>query len=269
MTIKEMNDRKKELGYSYEQISELSGVPVATVQKVLGGITKSPRYETRKAIENALRTDEDDIYVYDWKKDSSVREAVTYGAKKQGMFTIEDYYALSKDERLELIDGVIYDMSSPTAMHQVITGIIFNKVANYIAKKKGKCIPIISPIDVQLDCDDKTIVQPDVIIVCDRDKIKKGVVYGAPDFAVEVLSPSTRKKDKTLKLHKYLTAGVREYWIIDPKKKTVVVYAQDEEEDYDVFLYGFEHEVPVRIFGEECKINFKEIYDYIAFMYEK
>ena len=268
MTIKEMNDRRKELGYSYERVAELSGVPVGTVQKVLGGITKSPRYETLSALERVLRPVE--YYEYDWKKDSSVREAIsTYGSKKQGMYTVEDYYALSEDERLELIDGVIYNMSSPSSIHQVLTGKIFNKIENYIMGKKGKCIPIISPMDVQLDCDDKTIVQPDVMIVCDRDKIQKGVVYGAPDFVVEVLSPSTLRRDKSLKVSKYMCAGVREYWIVDPKKKNIVVYADDGEEDYDIFIYTFEHEVPVRIFGNECKINFKEIYDYIAFMYEK
>lgn len=267
MTIKEMNERRKELGYSYERVAELSGVPVGTVQKVLGGITKSPRYETLRSLERVLRSS--DEYVYDWEKDTSAREAVSaYGAKKQGMYTVKDYYELSKDERLELIDGVLYNMSSPSSIHQVLTGKIFNKLENYIMEKKGKCIPIISPMDVQLDCDEKTILQPDVMIVCDRDKIKKGVVYGAPDFVVEVLSSSTKRRDKNLKLNKYTCAGVREYWIVDPKKKNIVVYADDGEEDYDILIYTFENEVPVHIFNKECKINFKEIYDYIAFMYE-
>jgi Uma2 family endonuclease len=269
MTIKEMNDRRKELGYSYKHIAELSGVPVGTVQKVLGGITKSPRYETLKALEQALRPIEDDWYYYDWKRDASVRESLTYAGKKQGMYTVEDYYVLSENERMELIDGVIYDMSSPTTIHQVIAGKIYYKLENYIMGKKGQCVPIISPIDVQLDCDDRTILQPDVIVVCDRDKIKKGVVYGGPDFVVEVISPSTRSRDKNLKLDKYMRAGVREYWIVDPKKKNIVVYADDGADDYDIFVYTFEHEVPVRIFDNECKIDFKEIYDYIAFMYEK
>lgn len=269
MTIKQMNERRKELGYSYERVAELSGVPVGTVQKVLGGITKTPRYETLKALERVLQPIEDDMYFYDWKSDSSVREAIAYGAKKQGMYTVEDYYELSKDERLELIDGVIYDMSSPTSIHQVLVGTIYNKIANYIMGKKGKCVPIISPMDVQLDCDDRTILQPDVMIVCDRDKIKKGVVYGAPDFVVEVLSPSTLRRDKTLKIDKYIRAGVREYWIVDPKNKKVVVYIADGEDFYNIYLYTFENEVPVHIFNEECKIDFKEIYDYIAFMYEK
>ena len=267
MTIKEMNDRRKELGYSYERVSELSGVPVGTVQKVLGGITKSPRYETLNALKRVLQSTEE--FEYDWEKDSSVREAVAYGAKRQGLYTVEDYYELSKDDRLELIDGVLYNMSSPSSIHQVLAGKIFNMLENYIMGKKGQCIPIISPMDVQLDCDDKTILQPDVMIVCDRDKIKKGVVYGAPDFVVEVLSPSTIRRDKSLKISKYMCAGVREYWIVDPKKKNIVVYVDDGGDDYDIFLYTFENEVPVCIFGGECKINFKEIHDYIAFMYEK
>ena len=267
MTIKEMNDRKKVLGYSYGKIAELSGIPVGTVQKVLGGITKSPRYETLKALERVLRLE--DEYVYDWEKDSSVRETIAYGAKRQGLYTVDDYYVLSEDERLELIDGVLYSMSSPTATHQVLVGTIYNKIANYIMGKKGQCVPIISPIDVQLDCDEKTILQPDVIVVCDRDKIKKGVVYGAPDFVVEVLSPSTRRRDKSLKLNKYTEAGVREYWMVDAKKKNIVVYAEDGADDYDILVYTFENEVPVHVFNGECKIDFKEIDDYIAFMYEK
>lgn len=269
MTIKEMNDRRKELGYSYERVAELSGVPVGTVQKVLGGITKAPRYETLKALEKALRPVEDDWFFYAWEKDVSVRENLTYAGRKQGMYTIEDYYAISEDERVELIDGVIYDMSSPTSIHQAIAGKIYNKLENYVTGKKGPCIPIISPIDVQLDCDDKTILQPDVIVVCNREKFKKGIVYGAPDFVVEVLSPSTRKKDKSLKLKKYMDACVCEYWIVDPNKKNIVVYADDGDDDYDIFVYTFDNEVPVRIFNEECKIDFKEIYDDIAFLYEK
>ncbi len=268
MTIKEMNERRKELGYSYERVAELSGIPVGTVQKVLGGITKSPRYETLNALKQVLKIREDDVY--EWDKDSSVREPMApYGATKQGFYTLEDYYAISKNERVELIDGVIYNMSSPSSIHQVLTGKIYYKLENYIMEKKGKCMPIISPMDVQLDCDNKTMVQPDVMIICDRDKIQKGLVYGAPDFVIEVLSPSTTKRDKSLKVSKYMNAGVREYWIVDQKKKNIVAYVADDEDDYDIFIYTFENEVPVHIFNNECKINFKEIYDYIEFLYEK
>ena len=121
--------------------------------------------------------------------------------------------------------------------------------------------PIASPIDVQLDCDDKTMVQPDVIVVCDREKIQNRCIFGAPDFVAEVLSESTRKKDLVLKLNKYMTAGVREYWLVDPDRKKVIVY-DFEKEDYPM-MYGFEARIPVGIFDGECEVDFQEIYAYV------
>ena len=138
---------------------------------------------------------------------------------------------------------------------------------NYIKDKKGKCKTYVSPIDVQLDRDDKTMVQPDVMVVCDRDKIINRCLYGAPDFVVEILSPSTSKKDSTIKLKKYKDAGVREYWMVDPDKKKVVVYDWNKS-DMPV-VYGFDAKVPVGIFDGECVIDFEEIYVEIAFLYEK
>lgn len=260
MTIQEMNERRKELGYSYEKLAEVSGVPVGTVQKVLGGITKSPRYDTLFALERALKPYEPFM----------VRESVAvYGGKNPGEYTTEDYFALPDEKRVELIDGVLYDMAAPTFMHQTIGTEIFARIRDYIRKKKGKCIPGMSPIDVQLDCDDKTIVQPDVLVICDKNKIVKGRIYGAPDFIAEVLSPSTVKKDTSLKVAKYAQAGVREYWIVDSKRESVIRYTLNDDEYYDISLYTFKDEVPVHIFQDECKINFKEIYEYIEFMYEK
>lgn len=268
MTIQEMNERRKELGYSYERLSELSGVPVGTLQKVLGGITKSPRYETLRALERVLRPIDD--FNYDWRKDSSIREAaVAYEAKVPGEYTIEDYYALPDKKRVELIDGEFYDMASPVIEHQTMVAEIFVALREFIRKRKGKCIPGMAPLDVQFENDDKTVVQPDVLVICDKNKIVNGRIYGAPDFIVEVVSPSTSIRDKGLKMGKYLNAGVREYWIVDIRKKSVIVYADDGADDHDIFLYTFDNEVPVRIFDGECKINFKEIYEYMAFMYEK
>ena len=170
-----------------------------------------------------------------------------------------------EDMRLELIDGVIYDMATPTIIHQIIGFELCKVIRDYIQKKKGNCIPIVSPVSVQLDCDDKTILEPDVVVVCDRDKFKNGIIFGAPDFVVEVLSPSTRKKDLTIKHFKYMNAGVREYWIIDPVKKNIVVY------DFETLdlpeIYTFEHKVPVKNFNGECLVDFKEIFEYIEFLY--
>lgn len=268
MTIQEMNKKKRELGYSYEQIALMSGIPVSTVQKVLGGVTKAPRYETLKALEEVFKEKEWNFDLLDEDMPSSmVREASSYGVKKkQGEYTLEDYYALPDDQRVELIDGVFYEMNAPTGIHQVIAGELHALFREYIRKNKGECLPIISPIDVQLDCDEKTMVQPDVLILCDRDKlVKKGGIYGAPDFIVEVLSPSTKRKDMIKKNQKYLDAGVKEYWMVDPDEKRVMVYLYNDPDV--VHLYSFEDEIPVGIFEGKCKINFAEIYEYIEFMY--
>lgn len=262
MTVKEMQERKKELGYTYAQIAELSGVPVGTVQKVLGGITLTPRHETLMALERVLGGDTNSSGTMLLREEHSA-----YGVKRQGMYDLDDYYALPEDVRAELIDGVIYDMTAPTTIHQIIGGYIHSKLLQYVLEKDGKCLPMISPLDVQLDCDNRTMVQPDVVIVCDRDKIIDRCVYGAPDFIIEVISKSTKKKDSVIKLNKYLNAGVREYWMIDPARKTVIVY--DFEHDQYPVIYGFNEKVPVGIWNGALEIDFVEVYDQVRFLYER
>lgn len=256
MTIEEMKDRKRELGYSYEQIAEYSGVPVGTVQKILGGITKSPRYDTLKALEKIFETDVVSVVS---------EPAVSYYAKKQGEYRVSDYYRLSEEQWVELIDGVIYDMSAPSGIHQTIAGELFARLREYVRARNGKCIVLISPIDVQLDCDDKTMLQPDVLVVCDKSKLNAKNVYGAPDMVIEVTSPATRKKDMSVKLCKYSEAGVREYWIVDTDKKKIIVY--NLEKNMEITMYSENDEVPVNIFGGECVISFEEIFGYVESIY--
>ena len=258
MTLEEMRTRKKELGYTYEQISKLSGVPLGTVQKIFSGVTSTPRYDTLLALERILAEPD-----YSYARESQN----AYTARCQGEYTVEDYYRLPDDQRVELIDGVFYDMSAPASVHQIMVGLIHARLLAYVTSKKGACLPIVSPVDVQLDCDDKTMVQPDVIIVCDRNKVIGRCVYGAPDFIVEILSPSTRRKDMVIKLNKYMNAGVKEYWMIDPKKKSVLVY--DFANDNYPMIYGFDAKVPVNLWNGDCEIDFQEIYDYVRFLYER
>ena len=265
MNISQLLYYKQQKGYSLDKLSELSGVPKGTIQKIFSGETKSPRYETLKALEKVLKPD---TVTYDFEPAgaSQVEEAsVAYG-KKQGEYTLEDYYALPDERRVELIDGVIYDMAAPTSIHQIIAGHFYAQLLSYVMSKKGKCMPMISPLDVQLDCDNKTMVQPDVVVVCDRDKIIKRCVYGAPDLVVEVLSPYTKKKDMTLKMHKYANAGVKEYWLIDPDKKKIIVY-NFIKDDYSI--YGFDSIIPVAIWDGDCQIDFNVILEAIQFLYEK
>lgn len=203
----------------------------------------------------------------DENKDNYVRESAAYELERvQGEFTIKDYFALPDDDRKELIDGVFYDMASPTYIHQCLCMRIAVELDNHITKKDGNCVTFSAPLDIQLDCDDKTIVQPDVIVICDRDKFYKGRIFGAPDFVIEILSPSTSKKDRTIKLYKYRNAGVREYWMIDPEKKSIVVHYFEKESF--ARLYNFDAKVPVNIFDGECEIDFPEIYEKMTFLYE-
>ncbi len=274
MTIKQMIEIKENRGYSYSQLSEYTGVPSITLQKIFTGKTKNPRKATLNAIEKVFQSDEcmyrGKAYEYEQSQSGGFREAEPvyntdhenskYGnlKKKQGEYTLDDYYALPDEQRVELIDGVFYDMSSPRIVHQDISYIIHSTIAEYIKKNKGKCKAFSAPVDVQLDCDNKTMVQPDVLVVCDRSKIKGFGVYGAPDFLVEILSKSTRKKDMSIKLAKYLEAGVREYWIIDPYKKCLIIY-NFMDEDFVPAVMPLEGEAPVAIYEGKLKINLNEI----------
>lgn len=246
MTIQEMKEIKKQRGFSYARISDLTGVPLGTVQKIFSGETQSPRYDTLLALEHFFEGEAYPQMVQD--------KAAAYGTeKKQGEYTIEDYYALPEERRVELIDGVIYDMGAPSFNHQRIGGEIYRQIANYIYGNKGKCIPMMSPVDVRLDCDNKTMVQPDVLIICDPKKIKKWGVMGAPEFVLEVLSSSTKRKDCIKKLEKYREAGVKEYWIIDPYKRKVIIY-QFEEELYPT-VCGLEGKAAVGLYNGDLMID--------------
>ena len=265
MDIQEMRRRKRSLGLTNEQLSELSGVPLGTVQKVIGGTTKAPRRDTLAALEKVLRmADEVDgsasliresSPAFDYGTVGSVEDTDAGRKKKQGEYTIEDYLAWPEDERIELINGRIYMMSAPEVMHQVIDVHLGQKIANYIDDKGGDCIPLTAPVDVQLDCDDRTMVQPDVLILCDRKKLNRKRIVGAPDFVLEILSPSTRSKDIVIKTEKYMTAGCREYWIVDSEGETVTVY-DFENENFPIY-YSFDDAVPVNIYDGDLTIDFK------------
>ncbi|MCD8120523.1 MAG: Uma2 family endonuclease [Lachnospiraceae bacterium] len=190
------------------------------------------------------------------------------GRKRQGEYTIEDYYALPEGTRAELIDGTIYFMASPTIRHELIGKEICETISQHIKKNRGRCIVLDSTLDVHLFGDDTVVVQPDVLVICNQDKIRDGVMYGAPDFVVEVMSPSTGFYDRTLKLRKYREAGVRECWLIDQKRQEVEVYVfRDRDMDVLPKVYRFEDVVPVGIFDGECKVDFAEMMQYIDFLY--
>lgn len=284
MTIEEMKKRKQELGYSIENLSKLTGVPLGTLRKIFSGQTQSPRRSTIEKLTAVLNhsvriSSFDDRNnsgnaTYDFTGSLSpdgVRETpAAYGnsalaadnpsgIKKQGEYTIEDYFALPDDKRYELIDGVIHDMASPTRDHQLIAGYLYYVLMTCADQHPSECHPYISPLDVQLDKDNKTMVQPDVIVCCSPDQDSGQRIFGAPDFVAEVLSPSSKKRDIFIKLSKYKDAGVREYWLIDPDRKKVIVY--DFEHNDDITVYTFDDHIPVGISDGKCNVCFTKIKD--------
>lgn len=271
MKLSEMQYLKTQYGYSYDKLATLSGIPKGTIQKIFTGVTKNPRYETLMALEKVLRkeTPESGWGEYDLEGPAADQfaESTPYGTrqKKQGEYTLEDYYAIPDERRVELIDGVIYDMSAPTPDHQIIGFQIGHQIENYIEANKGSCTPFVAPCDVQIDCDDKTMLQPDVFVLCDKSKFRHSHIYGAPEFVVEILSKSTSSKDRHIKYEKYYTSGVKEYWIVDPFRERVIVYlfqenGEDAEMgDEDVHIYSFQDQVPVGIYQGKLKIDFARI----------
>lgn len=168
--------------------------------------------------------------------------------KRQSQFVLSDFDQLPEGHLAELIDGVIYDVGSPTTIHQMMQGELYIQLRQYIRANNGNCVPMLAPTDVQIECDEFTMLQPDVFVVCNRDIFTKKIIFGTPDFIVEILSPSTRKKDTDIKYKKYLDAGVREYWIVDPDKEKIIVhYFADVEEAHIPRIYTFADKVLVHI----------------------
>ncbi len=152
-------------------------------------------------------------------------------AQKNG-YTFADVLSLEGDERIELINGEAYRMATPSRIHQGICFEIGRQLGNYLEGKQCRAYP--APFAVRLFEQDgerpeevDSVVEPDISVVCDRGKLDKYGCRGAPDMVVEVLSPSSLRHDRLVKLNLYQQAGVREYWIVDPENRSVQVFLLD------------------------------------------
>lgn len=251
MTIKEMQERKRELGFTNEMLSQASGVPLSTVQKVLGGITLSPRRSTVEALSAALSETRKNpgSYITDDSQPLLLHDPAAAYASKDRLYTIKDIEALPEDVHAELIDGKIYYMNPPVRIHQHIIVKMLVTISNYISDQNGSCEVYPSPFGVYLSGETgRDLLEPDLVVICNPDCLHDKGCMGAPDWVMEVISPSTKSRDYAIKLFKYRTAGVKEYWIVNPEKRIVSVYLFGEEEV--VNIYGFDEVIPFGLFPE-------------------
>lgn len=173
-------------------------------------------------------------------------------------YTEDDYYNLPENVRAELIDGnLIYNQAAPSRIHQTILMEVSGTIRNYFRSKGGSCRVYPAPFAVKLREDKKTIVEPDISVICDRNKLTDSGCTGAPDWIIEIVSPSNSSHDYILKLNLYANAGVREYWIIDPARKTVLVY-YFEQNNFGVESHTFHDKIKVNIY-EDLYIDFTSL----------
>ncbi|EOS23224.1 hypothetical protein C806_02729 [Lachnospiraceae bacterium 3-1] len=170
-------------------------------------------------------------------------------------YTVYDIYNLPEGTRAELINGQIYDMAPPSRRHQDIAGELFGIIREYIKSKNGLCRLYVAPFAVFLNKDDKNYVEPDISVICDPDKLHDKGCMGAPDWIIEIVSPSSRQMDYYTKLFEYRTAGLKEYWIVDPEKDRILVYNFESEQTGD---YTFSDSIKAGIY-DDLFIDFSQI----------
>ena len=174
------------------------------------------------------------------------------------VITLEQYEALPDEKRMEVFDGIVYDMASPSQIHQSISMQLSTVINNYILRKKGPCSIFSAPFDVKLSDSPLIIVQPDIMIVCDKNKLDEKRCNGAPDFIIEIVSPANPSDDYIRKLYYYKNYEVREYWIVDPRRKVITV--NYFENNIVSVQYPFDSVIKVNIF-DDLLINFSDIAD--------
>lgn len=162
---------------------------------------------------------------------------------KREIYTSQDYWTLPEGQRAELIDGKMYPMAMPNRIHQQLVGQLCFTIGRFIDLYTPTCEVIHSPFAVNLTGDEQTWVEPDVIVIYNKDKLSERACESVPDWIIEITSPESYWMDYYIKLFKYNTAGVREYWIINPMKNVVQTYVFEWKEKSDV--YSFDDEIPV------------------------
>ena len=255
MDILDLKRLKKESGMTNAEIAELSGIPVSTVNKIFSGATENPRYGTLLAIEQVLVQKEKLPFRYDEIKQEPcmVQEEATNYCYNARIYGKKDIESLDEWTRAELIDGKLYLLAAPNRMHQFLISELSFALKSHIRNKKGGCHVYPAPFAVKLFDDEKTEVQPDISVICNKDIMTDNGCSGAPDMVIEIVSASNSLHDYITKLMQYQKSGVREYWIVNPEQERVSVLNFENPEktnEYtfdDVITSGVLEEFEIRI----------------------
>ncbi|MDD6195125.1 MAG: Uma2 family endonuclease [Lachnospiraceae bacterium] len=290
MTVEELRKRKKRLKLTTQQLALLAELPLGTVSKILTGETKNPSYLTIEKLEATIEKEEMLARVEAYQKamhqyflehpedegnqkkfeeiyrkvnrlnDAPIpyavpreEESAMYGslALQDQRITINELSKMGESRDLQLIDGHLVVSEMAGVSHQRMVKRLGRSISDFVEKKQGTCEVFDVGVNVYLDEDEYTLVIPDIAVVCNPSQITERGVVGAPDWVIEVVSPSTRQNDYHKKLHKYMDAGVREYWIVDMDRRMVSVCINGEP--MQVTIYSFDDEIPVHIYeGELC-----------------
>ncbi len=293
MDMDELRNRKKRLKLTTAELAVLAELPVGTVSKVMTGETKNPTYVTIEKIERALAHEEmlvrvkayiqalfsyirshedEDIDQFKFEKEYRKEHELEYlpipyalSAKNLGISSgnlaaysdlrvnVETLHEIGEERQIELIDGHLIINEMPLVRHQILVRKIGKTIDKFIEENNGDCQVFDVGINVQLDEDDYTVVIPDIAVLCDKSRLNEYGIIGPPDWVIEITSPGTRHIDYRDKLHKYMRAGVREYWVVDLQKEKVTTYI--EGEPMMAYVYDFDSDIPVYVFGGELKIN--------------
>jgi len=189
----------------------------------------------------------------DNEKDLEVKEALP---DYERCYTFEEWLTLESDQWIELYDGKLIYISTPLVKHQAILGNLYLQFGNFLKGKK--CNVYLPPLGVRIFENEDTVLIPDLLVICDKEKLDERVCNGAPDLTIEILSPSTAKRDKLVKYRLYQKAGVREYWIIDPDTDTLQVGVLSAG-SYITSVYGSTDKAPVHIL-ENFEIDLSEVF---------
>ena len=297
MNISDLKARKKALRLTTRDIAYRAELPFGTVSKIFTGETRKPAYVTVEKIERVIELEEmrlrleayaraytdflnehpdEDIDRSEFEKyyrkihglsDAPIALAkeddgkILYGnlaMKMRNLATVNDLHELGESRCYELMDGHIIYNETPSLDHQRTVRSLGKVIDRFIESNGWEYEVFDTGFNVLLCEDDYNLLIPDVFVLCDKGKLRENGVWGAPDWVMEVSSRSTRSYDYKEKMHKYMSAGVREYWIVDYEKKKVVTFI--EGEPMRISMYGTDEKVPVYIYDGKLKIDFCEIF---------